>query len=128
MMMYEHSSVVEILIRCLEDEGIDHVFGVPGGPLTPLYECLANHPNIHHVLAKDEAGAAFMANGYARVRRRMGVCFATTGPGGTNALTGIAASYADSVPVLLVTGQIATRAFGRGALQDSSTFGVDLVS
>lgn len=128
LMMRETTSVAEALVRCLEAEGVEHIFGVPGGPLTPLYECLLDHPKIVHVLAKHEAGAAFMANGYARVRRSLGVCFSTTGPGGTNALTGIAASYADSVPVLLVTGQIATRAFGRGSLQDSSGFGVDLVS
>lgn len=118
---------IEALVRCLEAHDVRHVFGVPGGALTPLYEALRQRTNITHVLAKHEEGAAFMANGYARVRRSLGVCVATTGPGGTNALTGIAASYMDSVPVLLITGQVATRAVGRGPLQDSTSFGVDLV-
>ncbi|MEP7126821.1 MAG: thiamine pyrophosphate-binding protein [Byssovorax sp.] len=123
----ESTTVAEAVLRCLEAEGVEHIFGVPGGALTPLFECLLDHPNMRHVLAKHEGGASFMANGYARVRRRLGVCFATTGPGGTNALTGIASSFSDSVPVLLITGQTATRAFGRGSLQDSSGLGIDLV-
>ena len=120
-------SAAEVLLKCLETEGVGHIFGVPGGAITPIYEVLVDHPKIKHVLAKDEGGASYMANGYARMRRGLGVCIATTGPGGTNALTGIAASHSDSVPVLIITGQVATRAFGRGSLQDSTTFGVDLV-
>lgn len=123
----ENVPAIEALVRCLEAQNVRHVFGVPGGALTPFYEVLQRRKTITHVLAKHEEGAAFMANGYARVRRGLGVCVATTGPGGTNALTGIAASYLDSVPVLLLTGQVATRAVGRGPLQDSTSFGVDLV-
>lgn len=120
-------SAIEVILRCFEDAGVEYIFGVPGGPLTPLYEALADRRRIKHVLAKHECGAAFMANGYARVSRKLGVCCATSGPGGTNALTGIAASYADSVPVLLLTAQVATSTFGRGAAQDSTPFGIDLV-
>lgn len=120
------ASAVEVILGALEEEHVDYIFGVPGGALTPLHEALEDRGTIRHVLAKHEEGAAFMANGYARVRRGLGVCAATTGPGGTNALTGIAASYMDSVPTLLLTGQVSTRAVGRGALQDSSVFGVPL--
>jgi acetolactate synthase I/II/III large subunit len=126
-MTAEPTSAIDVLLRCLEGEGVEHIFGIPGGPLTPLYEALAARGTIRHVLAKHEAGAAFMANGYARVRHGLGVCCTTSGPGGTNALTGIASSYADSVPVLLITAQVATATFGRGAAQESTPFGVDLV-
>lgn len=119
-------SAVEVLIRCLENEGVEVVFGVPGGPLTPFYEALSQS-KIRHVLAKHEEGAAFMANGYARVSHKLGVCCATSGPGGTNALTGIASSTADSVPVLIITAQVATSNFGAGAAQDGSPLGIDLV-
>ena len=121
------SSSIEVILQCIEDAGVEYLFGVPGGPLTPLYEALSERKKIRHILAKHEAGAAFMANGYARLSGKLGVCCATSGPGGTNALTGIAASYADSVPVLLLTAQVATSTFGRGAAQDSTPFGIDLV-
>lgn len=121
------SSSIEVILECIEEAGVEYLFGVPGGPLTPLYEALSERKRIKHVLAKHESGAAFMANGYARVSGKLGVCCATSGPGGTNALTGIAASFADSVPVLLLTAQVATSTFGRGAAQDSTPFGIDLV-
>jgi acetolactate synthase-1/2/3 large subunit len=120
-------SAMEVILQCIEDAGVEYIFGVPGGPLTPLYEALAHRNKVKHVLAKHECGAAFMANGYARVSGKLGVCCATAGPGGTNALTGIAASYADSVPVLLLTAQVPTSTFGRGAAQESTPFGIDLV-
>lgn len=120
-------TAAEVLIQCLENEGVEVVFGVPGGPLTPFYEALSQSKKIRHVLAKHEEGAAFMANGYARVSRKLGVCCATSGPGGTNALTAIASSTADSVPVLIITAQVATSNFGAGAAQDGSPLGIDLV-
>jgi len=123
----ETDTVVDVLLQCIEAEGVEYMFGVPGGAITPLHEALRQRDRIKYILAKHEEGAAFMANGYARVSRGLGVCCATTGPGGTNALTGVAASYADSVPVLMLSGQVSTRAFGRGSLQDSTAFGVDLV-
>lgn len=121
------STVVEVLLDCLESEGIEFIFGVPGASLTPIYEAIGERTRIQQVLAKHEEGAAFMAMGYARASRRLGVCCATTGPGGTNALTGIAAAYADSIPLLLVTGQAATQFFGRGAFQESTSQGIDFV-
>jgi acetolactate synthase-1/2/3 large subunit len=120
-------SAVQLLLKYLEGEGVEHIFGIPGGPLMPLYEGMHDRGKIRPVLAAHEEGAAFMADGYARVRRGLGVCAATTGPGATNALTGVACSYMDSSPVLVLTAQIAVGAFGKGAAQESSPHGVDVV-
>ncbi|MFH2203912.1 MAG: thiamine pyrophosphate-binding protein [Elusimicrobiota bacterium] len=121
-------TVVETLLRYLENEGVDHIFGIPGGPLMPLYEAIFATSKIRPILAKHEEGAAFMADGYARVRRGLGVCCATTGPGATNALTGLACSAMDSVPVILLTAQVPTWSFGKGAAQESSAYAIDIVS
>lgn len=118
---------IQLLLRLLEDEGVQYVFGIPGGPLMPLYEAISESWSIRHVLTKHEEGAAFMADGYARVSGGLGVCCATTGPGATNALTGIACAYMDSIPVLLLTAQVAIGAFGKGAAQESSMHGIDVV-
>uniref|UniRef100_A0ABF7PQ46 BbmA n=1 Tax=Brevibacillus TaxID=55080 RepID=A0ABF7PQ46_9BACL len=121
-------TAVELLVRQMEAEGVSYVFGIPGGPLMPLYEAIFSRKKIQPILTKHEEGAAFMAEGYARVSGKLGVCCATTGPGATNALTGIACAYSDSTPVLLLTAQVGTAAFGKGALQESTVHGVDLVS
>jgi acetolactate synthase I/II/III large subunit len=120
-------SAIDALVRYLEAEDVKYIFGISGGAIIPLYETLFERARIEPVLTKHEEGAAFMAHGYARVSRRIGVCCTTTGPGGTNAVTGIAAAHADSVPVLLLTAQVSTRVFGMGAFQESTMFGVDLV-
>ena len=120
----------DLLLHYLHKEGVKHVFGIPGGALEPFYNALARsqaNGEITPVLTKHEQGAAFMADGYARVSGKIGVCCATTGPGATNLLTGIAASYADSVPVMAITGQIPTESYGKGAVQDSTQEGVDMV-
>ena len=121
------TSAVELILDYLYHEGVQYIFGVPGGPLTMLYKALAGQDRIKAILAKHEEGAAFMADGYARVRRGLGACCCTTGPGSTNALTGIAAAHADSIPVLLLTAQISTAALGKGASQESSPFGIDTI-
>jgi acetolactate synthase-1/2/3 large subunit len=118
---------IHVLLRYLEGEGVDTIFGIPGGPISALYAAIYDRNKIRHILAKHEQGAAFMADGYARVRGGLGVCCTTTGPGATNALTAMACSYVDSIPVMLITAQVATKAFGKGALQESTPFGVDLV-
>ncbi|MBI4397098.1 MAG: thiamine pyrophosphate-binding protein [Elusimicrobia bacterium] len=120
-------TAVQLLLRYLEAEGVGHIFGIPGGPLMPLYEAIFDFGKIRPILAKHEEGAAFMADGYSRVGGRLGVCCTTTGPGATNALTGIACAYRDSVPILILTAQIATAAFGKGAAQESSPLGIDIV-
>jgi thiamine pyrophosphate-dependent acetolactate synthase large subunit-like protein len=102
----------ELLVRRLRDLGVRHVFGYPGGPLTPIYDALYHEPSIRHVLARDEQAAGFMADGYARATGRPGVCLAVCGPGVFNAVTPIATAFSDSVPVLLIGGQVPTRARG----------------
>lgn len=106
---------------------MEHIFGIPGGPLMPLYEAIFERRKIRPILTKHEEGAAFMADGYARVSGRLGVCCTTTGPGATNAMTGIACARRDSVPLLMLTAQIATSAFGKGAAQESTALGIDIV-
>lgn len=112
-------TVAELLLEHLKNEGVRAVFGLPGGPLSPLFDTLYHEPSLSVVTARHEGGAAFMALGYARVSGRLGACFVTTGPGATNAITGIAAAQADSIPLLAVTAQVATSTFGRGSIQDS---------
>jgi acetolactate synthase-1/2/3 large subunit len=102
----------DLLVRRLRDHGVRHVFGYPGGQLTPLYDALYRDGTIRHILARDEQAAAFMADGYARATGRPGVCLAVCGPGVLNAATPLGTAYADSVPVLLISGQIPTA--GRG--------------
>src|SRR5438309_7498710 len=99
-------SGADLLVRCLRDHGVRHVFGYPGGQLTPIYDALDCQSEIRHILARDEQAAAFMADGYARVTGQPGVCLAVCGPGVLNAATPLACSFTDSVPVLLISGQI----------------------
>jgi acetolactate synthase-1/2/3 large subunit len=115
------------ILEILEGEGVEYIFGVPGGPLTAFFEALHERKSIRFVLAKHEGAAAFMAATYARVSGKLGVCCVTSGPGATNALTGVASAHADSLPVLILTGQVATHVFGKGAIQESSSFGTNLV-
>jgi len=105
-------TVADALVRRLRDHGVRHVFGYPGGQLTPIYDALAREPSIRHFLARHEQAAAFMADGYARATGKPGVCLAVCGPGVFNAATPLATAFTDSVPVLLISGQIPTQ--GRG--------------
>lgn len=122
------ATVAQILLAHLKREGVRAVFGIPGGPVTPLFDALYHEPALRTVAARHEAGAAFMALGYARASGRLGACCLTTGPGATNAVTAVAAAKTDGIPVLVLTAQVATTVFGRGSLQDSSESGVDTVS
>jgi acetolactate synthase-1/2/3 large subunit len=122
--------VAELVVSCLEQAGVEYVFGVPGGAVEPIYNALARSARRggpRAVVARHEGGAAYMADGYARETGRLGVCIATSGPGATNLLTGIACAHGSSVPLLALTGQAALPLFGRNALQDSSCAGVDIV-
>ncbi len=121
------TTAVKLLLKYLKAEGVEYIFGIPGGPLMPLYEALFESSDITPIMAKHEEGAAFMADGYARVSGKLGVCCVTSGPGCTNAVTGIAVSYADGIPIMMITAQIATGAFGRGAIQESTAHGVDII-
>lgn len=115
----ESLSVARLLLEYLKRESVQAVFTLPGGPLSPVLDALYHEPAIRTIATRHEAGAAFMALGYARVSGRLGVCFLTTGPGATNSITGVAAAQSDSLPVLVLTAQVATSTFGRGSIQDS---------
>jgi acetolactate synthase-1/2/3 large subunit len=105
-------SGADILVRRMRDHGVRHVFGYPGGQLTPIYDALYRDGTIRHVLARDEQAAAFMADGYARATGRPGVCLAVCGPGVFNAATPLGTAYTDSIPLLLISGQVPTRGLG----------------
>jgi acetolactate synthase I/II/III large subunit len=111
------------LIQALEKEGVDVVFGLPGGANLPIYDALVD-ANFRHILVRHEQAAAHMADGYARIKRKAGVCFATSGPGATNLITGIATAYADSSPILAVTGQVPLAMIGKDAFQETDIIGV----
>ncbi len=111
------------LIQALDKEGVDIVFGLPGGANLPIYDALVD-ANFRHVLVRHEQSAAHMADGYARIKRKAGVCFATSGPGATNLITGIATAYADSSPIVAVTGQVPLAMIGKDAFQETDIIGV----
>lgn len=111
------------LIHALEKEGVDVIFGLPGGANLPIYDALVG-ANLRHVLVRHEQSAAHMADGYARIKRKSGVCFATSGPGATNLITGIATAYADSIPMVAVTGQVPLAMIGKDAFQETDIIGV----
>ncbi|HVB99686.1 MAG TPA: biosynthetic-type acetolactate synthase large subunit [Candidatus Dormibacteraeota bacterium] len=115
----------QILWECLEREGVQHVFGYPGGAILPAYDAL-KHSNIYHVLVRHEQGAAHMADGYARASGRVGVAVATSGPGATNLVTGIATAMLDSSPVVCITGQVGSRLLGSDAFQEIDITGITL--
>ena len=114
----------DLVWRALEHAGASVVFGYPGGACLPLYDALPDHARIHHVLVRHEQGAAHMADGYARATGRVGVCVATSGPGATNLVTGLACAYMDSVPMVAITGQVSTPMMGRDAFQETDVLGM----
>ncbi|MGA8622882.1 MAG: biosynthetic-type acetolactate synthase large subunit [Candidatus Sulfotelmatobacter sp.] len=115
----------EIVLQCVRAEGVDLVFGYPGGAIMPLYDALEGS-GVRHVLTRHEQGAVFAAEGYARVTGRVGVAMATSGPGATNLVTGIADAKMDSVPLVCITGQVRTAMIGTDAFQETDVFGVTL--
>jgi acetolactate synthase-1/2/3 large subunit len=123
--------MADLLVAYLEQMGVDYVFGVPGGAIEPLYDAIARNQrqggNLSHIVARHEAGAAFMADGYARETGKMGVCIATSGPGATNMLTAVSTAYANSVPMLVISGQPALPSFGKHTLQESACTGIDVL-
>jgi acetolactate synthase-1/2/3 large subunit len=114
-----------IVWECLMREGVDLVFGYPGGCLLPIYDAMAEYP-IHHVLVRHEQGAAHMADGYARASGKVGVAFATSGPGATNLTTGIANAMLDSIPTVFITGQVSSHLIGSDAFQETDVTGITL--
>lgn len=112
----------EIMVKCLEAEGVDILFGYPGAAICPFYDALYDSP-IRHVLVRSEQNAAHMASGYARASGRPGVCVATSGPGATNLITGIATAYMDSIPIVAITGQVNLEQLGRDVFQEADITG-----
>lgn len=118
-------SGAEILIRSLEDEGVETIFGYPGGQALPIYDALYDS-KINHILCRHEQGAAHAADGYARATGKPGVCLATSGPGATNLVTGIATAFMDSVPMVAITGQVPLSLLGRDSFQEADITGITL--
>jgi len=114
----------QILLESLRREDVEVVFGFPGGAVIDIYDQLPNYPLLQHVLARHEQGAIHAADGYARATGRVGVCLVTSGPGATNAVTGIATAYMDSVPVVIITGQVPTPLIGNDAFQEVDIVGI----
>ena len=116
----------EMIWECLIKEGVDVVFGYPGGAILPAYDAHTKYPQVHHVLVRHEQGATHMADGYARASGRVGVAIATSGPGATNMVTGIATAMMDSSPIVCITGQVGSKALGTDAFQETDVTGVTL--
>jgi acetolactate synthase-1/2/3 large subunit len=116
----------EILVACLEREGVDTIFAYPGGASMEIHQALTRSKQIRTVLPRHEQGGAFAADGYARATGRAGVCMATSGPGATNLVSGIADAYMDSVPLIAITGQVPQAMIGKGAFQETDIYGMTL--
>lgn len=116
----------EIIWECLIREGVDVIYGYPGGAILPTYDAMTKYPQIHHVLTRHEQGATHMADGYARATGRVGAAIATSGPGATNMVTGIATAMMDSSPIVCITGQVPTPSIGTDAFQECDVTGVTL--
>ncbi len=114
--------VSDAILKCLENEGVDTIFGYPGGAVVPIYESL-RHSDIRHVLVRHEQAAVHSASGYGRAKGTVGVCMATSGPGAINLITGIATAYMDSIPLIIITGQVSTKSIGRDVFQEADIVG-----
>lgn len=116
----------QILIECLKEQGVDTIFGYPGGAILNIYDELYRHPEINHILTSHEQGASHAADGYARSTGKVGVCLATSGPGATNLVTGIATAYMDSVPMVAITGNVPTSLLGKDSFQEVDIAGITM--
>jgi len=116
----------QALLESLRREGVEVIFGFPGGVMLPIYDCLYDCKDIRHILVRHEQGAAHAADGYARATGKVGVCCATSGPGATNLVTGIATAYMDSIPIVAITGQVRTTALGKDSFQEADITGITM--
>ncbi|MEZ0170075.1 acetolactate synthase 3 large subunit [Microvirga sp. TS319] len=122
--MSETMTGAEMVIRALQDQGVEHVFGYPGGAVLPIYDALFHQDSVRHVLVRHEQGAVHAAEGYARASGKPGVVLVTSGPGATNAITGLADAMMDSIPLVCITGQVPTHLIGSDAFQECDTVGI----
>ena len=121
-------SGAKILCECLLEQGVDTVFGFPGGQIINVYDELYKYSDkINHIITSHEQGASHAADGYARVSGKVGVCIATSGPGATNLVTGIATAYMDSIPMVCITGNVAVPLLGRDSFQEVDTAGITII-
>src|SRR4051812_21126319 len=124
--MAELLTGAQILRRTLVDAGVEVMFGYPGGAIMPFYDALHGQQDLRHILVRHEQAAAHAADGYARAGQRLGVCVATSGPGATNLVTGLAAAHMDGSPVVAITGQVGRPMLGRDAFQETDVVGVTM--
>jgi acetolactate synthase-1/2/3 large subunit len=122
--MSETMTGAEMVIRALQDQGVEHIFGYPGGAVLPIYDALFHQEKVRHVLVRHEQGAVHAAEGYARSSGKPGVVLVTSGPGATNAITGLADAMMDSIPLVCITGQVPTHLIGSDAFQECDTVGI----
>jgi acetolactate synthase-1/2/3 large subunit len=123
----EHITGADALLRCLIEEGVDTIFGYPGGAIMPVYDKLLDYEDkLHHILTRHEQGAAHAAQAYSMVTGKPGICFATSGPGATNLVTGIANAFLDSIPVVFITAQVTSALIGTDAFQETDIIGVSM--
>ena len=117
----------DIFVECLKEQGVDVIFGYPGGAVLNIYDSLYKYrEDIRHILTSHEQGAAHVADGYARATGKVGVCLATSGPGATNLVTGIATAYMDSIPIVAFTGQVGTSLLGKDSFQEVDITGITM--
>ena len=116
----------QVIWEALANEGVKTVFGYPGGAIMPAYDALTDYPNVRHILVRHEQGAAHMADGFSRASGKVGVCIATSGPGATNLVTGIANAMMDSIPMVAITGQVSSKLIGSDAFQEVDITGITL--
>ncbi|GGI16122.1 MAG: acetolactate synthase 3 catalytic subunit [Oxalicibacterium faecigallinarum] len=120
----EEITGAEIVVRCLAEEGVEHVFGYPGGAVLYIYDAIFNHSKFQHILVRHEQAAVHAADAYSRSSNKVGVCIVTSGPGVTNAITGLATAYMDSIPMIVISGQVPSHAIGLDAFQECDTVGI----
>jgi acetolactate synthase I/II/III large subunit len=122
--MSEMMTGAEMVVRALQDQGVEHLFGYPGGAVLPIYDALFHQNSVQHILVRHEQGAVHAAEGYARSTGKVGVVLVTSGPGATNAVTGLTDALADSIPIVCITGQVPTHLIGSDAFQECDTVGI----
>ena len=122
--MAKHMTGAEMVVEALKDQGVEIVFGYPGGAVLPIYDAIFHQNKLRHILVRHEQGAAHAAEGYARSTGRVGVLLVTSGPGATNAITGLTDALMDSIPLVCITGQVPTHLIGSDAFQECDTTGI----
>src|ERR671921_159562 len=122
--MSEMMTGAEMVVRALQDQGVEHLFGYPGGAVLPIYDALFHQEKVKHILVRHEQGAVHAAEGYARSTGKVGCVLVTSGPGATNAVTGLTDALMDSIPIVCITGQVPTHLIGNDAFQECDTVGI----